>query len=230
MTFRRSPRSTGAVRLGYSAAQIRAAEGPLIAAGVPLMRRAAAGLAAEIRRMLGPSPRVVLLVGSGDNGSDALYAGAELAAEGVDVVMVPTGSRTHEGGTAAAVEAGVRLGDAKDAAELATGADVVVDGILGIGAGPNPALRGTARDIVESLLPVLQPESRPLVVAVDLPSGVGPDDGAADGVVLPADVTVTFGAEKAGLLVGPGAALAGRVVLVDIGLALEGVEPLVRLD
>lgn len=57
------------------------------------------------------------------------------------------------------------------------------------------------------------------VIAVDLPSGLHPDEGTtADDSVLPADVTVTFGGVKAGLVRGEGPAMAGRVVLVDIGL------------
>jgi NAD(P)H-hydrate epimerase len=62
-------------------------------------------------------------------------------------------------------------------------------------------------------------------VAVDIPSGVGPDDGAVpDPTVLPADLTVTFGGCKAGLLRQPAAGLAGRIVVVDIGITalLEG--------
>jgi len=62
---------------------------------------------------------------------------------------------------------------------------------------------------------------RSRVVAVDIPSGVQPDDGTVgDDVVLPAAVTVTFGAVKAGLTRGAGHELAGRVVLVDLGLDL----------
>ena len=208
----------------------------MLAAGVPLMQRAASGLAAELRTLLAERARpgrgrVVLLVGSGDNGGDTLYAGAELAAEGADVAMIATGSRTHEAATAAALRAGVHPEPVDRAAELVADADLVVDGILGIGAGPNPALRGTARDVVMVLLPLLRRDPRPLVVAVDLPIGIGPDDGAVpDPAVLPADVTVTFGELKAGLLVGPAVELVGRIVLVDIGLgpALEGVEPLIR--
>jgi hydroxyethylthiazole kinase-like uncharacterized protein yjeF len=230
---------------GYSAEQVRAAEAPLLAAGVPLMRRAAAGLATELRRTLENRParadraasrRVLLLVGPGNNGGDALFAAAELAAEGVHVDVVPTGSRMHEDGLAAAVAAGARVkehADADLACRLAAGADVVVDGILGTGtSGDSPALRGRSRELVAAILPVLDRPLRPDVVAVDLPSGIAPDTGAVpDPVVLPADATVTFGAVKAGLLLEPARRLAGDVRLIDIGLTphLEDAEPLVRL-
>jgi NAD(P)H-hydrate repair Nnr-like enzyme with NAD(P)H-hydrate epimerase domain len=68
------------------------------------------------------------------------------------------------------------------------------------------------------------------VIAVDLPSGIHPDDGTVpDPTVLPASVTVTFGAVKAGLLLQPAAAYAGRVELVDLGLGdeLAAMKPLV---
>ncbi|WP_418606118.1 NAD(P)H-hydrate epimerase [Georgenia sp. SUBG003] len=58
----------------------------------------------------------------------------------------------------------------------------------------------------------------PVVVAVDVPSGIGVDDGAVDGPVLSADVTVTMGTAKPGLLLPPASALAGRIEVVELGL------------
>ena len=219
----------------YSAAQVRAAEKPLLDAGVPLMARAAAGLADELRRLLASSERgtrIVVLVGSGDNGGDALYASATLAAEGGDVVLVRTGSRVHEAGWAAARAAGAVEATPDAVPALAADAAILLDGILGTGTGPDPALRGTARALVLSLLPLLGREDSPIIVAVDLPSGIDPDDGSVpDSAVLPADVTVTFGALKAGLLLEPARSLAGRVILIDIGLLpqLAGVEPVLSI-
>jgi NAD(P)H-hydrate epimerase len=221
---------------GYSAAQVRAAEAPHLAAGEPLMRRAAAALASVIRRVLAEavetSGPVVLLVGSGDNGGDALFAGAELAAEGVLVVAIPTSERMHPAGREAATDAGVRFVDlgTPDAATSAfESAAVLVDGILGTGTSSAPALRGMARELVAAAMPVVTSHGIP-VIAVDLPSGIHPDDGTVpDPTVLPASVTVTFGAVKAGLLLQPGAAYAGRVELVDLGLGdeLAAMTPLV---
>lgn len=213
-------------RRGYTAAQVRAAERPLLDAGEPLMRRAAAALAAELR---GLAPRrMLVLVGAGDNGGDALYAAAELAAEGVVVDLVATAPRHHEEAGTAAVAAGAHWRQAADASRLAEAADVILDGILGTGTSASPALRGPAREVVAAVLPVLARPDRPRVVAVDIPSGISPDDGAVpDPTVLPADLTVTFGAEKAGLLLEPGSRYAGRVVLVDLGLDPYLGEPVV---
>jgi NAD(P)H-hydrate epimerase len=223
------------VQAGYSAAQVRAAEKPLLDAGVPLMARAAAGLAGELRRLLAasrPNGPIVVLVGSGDNGGDALFASATLAAEGVGVILIRTGSRVHEAGWAAAEDAGAVELQPDAIPSLIGDAAIIVDGILGTGTGSDPALRGTARDVVLRVLVLLGRDDSPAVVAVDIPSGIGPDDGAVpDPAVLPADVTVTFGALKAGLLLEPARSLAGRVILIDIGLApqLEGIEPVLQI-
>ncbi|WP_027479224.1 NAD(P)H-hydrate epimerase [Gryllotalpicola ginsengisoli] len=216
---------------GYSAEQIRAAEAPHLAVGEPLMARAAAAVAGEVERMLGA--RVVALVGGGNNGGDALFAAATLAEHGAQVELIRTSSRVHEQGLAAALAAGAHLldGDADDLAAAAARADVIVDGILGTGTSPDPRLRGPARDLVVAIRAL---PSVARVVAVDIPSGIHPDTGAVPdpAAVLPADVTVTFGAAKAGLLIEPGRSFAGAIRVVEIGIEadLEPLTPLVDLD
>ncbi|WP_426311083.1 bifunctional ADP-dependent NAD(P)H-hydrate dehydratase/NAD(P)H-hydrate epimerase [Cellulosimicrobium sp. E-16] len=269
----------------WSAADVRAAEEPLLAAGVPLMERASFALATVVARDLArrrsvalpdggrrdgrvTGARAVLLVGSGNNGGDALHAGAYLARRGVDVLAVLTGEHAHAGGLAALRDAGGRVevlvGSPDDttradrrhdhldphvadrvAAQVAR-ADVVLDGLVGIGArGP---LRGVAADLVRHVSAVLDGDARaggepggepgagggrspgsvsgsgargrPWVVGVDVPSGVGVDDGTVAGPVLRADRTVTFGAAKPGLLLPPATHLAGHGAVVDIGLRL----------
>lgn len=210
----------------YSAAQVRSAEAPLLEAGVPLMAQAAAALAHVVRRVLPAQPdpdtltapvndraRVLVLAGSGDNGADALFAAAQLT-DHADVDIILTGTRVHPEAFAAATAAGAVPHDPIMTADY----DVVIDGIVGIGAGPESALRGTARTVVSALLPAVR-SGRTRVVAVDVPSGLHPDTGApADDVVLPATVTVTFGAVKTGLAAAP--ELTGDIVLVDLGLSL----------
>lgn len=221
----------GRMILGYSAEQMRAAEAPLLAAGVPLMQRAADGLAKEAAALLPDArSRVLALVGTGNNGADALYACAILAADGADVAIVPTGERVHTAALEAALAAGARVAAADEVRGLAASADLILDGILGTGTGANPALRGKARELVAAVL-----ESAPhaRVVAVDIPSGIGPDDGAVpDPVVLPATLTVTFGGYKAGLLRAPASGYAGEVRVVDIGLGdeLAKITPVLRFD
>ena len=220
----------------YTAAQVREAETPFLERGVPLMARASAALAREVSALLveqrgGVAGATVLVVaGSGNNGGDALHAAALLADLGATVSILPTTARMHREGLEAALAAGAGLRplgeDPSVLAELARGADVILDGILGTGSAGAPMLRGRARDVVAALLPVVGGRStsgrRPLVVAVDLPSGIGVDDGSVpDPTVLRADLTVTFGGVKAGLMSFPAAGYAGRIVVVDIGITDE---------
>ncbi|MBV1937428.1 NAD(P)H-hydrate dehydratase [Streptomyces sp. BV286] len=209
------------MRTAYSVETVRAAERELMARlpeGV-LMQRAAAGLAAACADLLGRvyGSRVVLLVGSGDNGGDALYAGARLARRGAGVTAVLLApERTHPGGLAALSRAGgTVVRGPETAGEPIRRADLVVDGIVGIGG------KGGLRPDAVSLVEVLG-ETRATVVAVDLPSGVEADTGEVRGAAVRADVTVTFGTHKPGLLVDPAREYAGSVRLVDLGLSLPG--------
>lgn len=208
----------------YRAEQVRAAERPLLDAGKPLMRRAAAALAGIVREELmdAVDPHVLVLVGSGDNGGDALFAAADVCAV-AEVALLLVSDRFHEEGLAAATAAGARRIELPEARDAASGFEVLIDGMLGIGASGTSALRGTARDVVSALMPAVR-DGRPRVIAVDLPSGLHPDSGEADDAVLPAATTVTFGAAKNGLASGRGPELCGGVVLVDIGLELGAVD------
>ncbi|MGK5529167.1 NAD(P)H-hydrate dehydratase [Streptomyces sp. URMC 129] len=208
------------MRTAYRVETVRAAEQALMAR-LPegtLMARAAAGLAAACADLLGPrryGSRVVLLVGSGDNGGDALYAGARLARRGVAVTAVTVRpDRVHPGGLAALRAAGGRVVGPEDAGRAVARADLVVDGITGIGGrgGLRPEAGELARTVAERGVPV---------VAVDLPSGVDADTGEVAGPAVRAAVTVTFGTHKPGLLIDPAGEYAGEVRLVDIGLGPE---------
>lgn len=218
------------MRDAYQVAAVRAAEQALMSL-VPdgtLMGRAATGLASICADLLRAAPgyvygaRVVVLAGRGDNGGDALYAGALLARRGAAVTAIAAGSTVHPGGAAALRQAGGRVSspadvgyaDAVPAAHPIAGADLIVDGLLGIGG------RGGLREPFSSLAAEAETarQAGATVVAVDLPSGIDADTGAVEGPAVRADVTVTFGAIKPGLLIDPGAGHAGAVELVDIGL------------
>ena len=204
------------MRHAHTVEQVRAAEADLLAT-LPdgaLMQRAAAGLAYAVLDLLGSAygRRVLLLVGSGDNGGDALYAGAVLARRGCAVEAWLLSERVHDGGlTALRAAGGVVCPTASSATRSGTRPDVVVDGIVGIGGRP-----GLKPEAVAALALV---EGVP-VVAVDVPSGVDVDTGELDGPHVTADLTVTFGTHKVAHLVQPAAAAAGAVQLVDLGLAL----------
>jgi hydroxyethylthiazole kinase-like uncharacterized protein yjeF len=225
------------MRHAHTIAQVRAAEeaSPDLASGA-LMQRAARGLAHVVIDLLGGAygRRVVLLVGSGDNGGDALYAGAYLARRGALVEAWLLGSRVHEGGLAALRGAGGRslpLGVRASWPAARASADVVIDGIVGIGG--RPGLRPEAVGALEALgLTNPRSASRPWVVSVDVPSGLDADTGRVEGEHVVADLTVTFGTEKVAHLVDPAASACGTVHLVDIGLDLPdaAVEALQQAD
>jgi hydroxyethylthiazole kinase-like uncharacterized protein yjeF len=215
------------MRAAWRVSDVRAAEQALMAT-LPegtLMQRAAAGLARRCALLLAQrygrayGARVLLLVGSGDNGGDALYAGARLARRGAAVTArLLDPDRAHPGGLAALRRAGGTAG------AVPSTVDLVVDGITGIGA--TGGLRLPAADLVDTLPDLVARDGgSPPVVAVDTPSGVAVDTGDVPGSAVTADVTVTFGCLKPALVVGPAAALAGHVELVDIGL-----RPYLRAD
>ncbi|UUW92189.1 NAD(P)H-hydrate dehydratase [Pimelobacter simplex] len=196
----------------HTVEQVRTAEAALLAR-LPegaLMQRAAAGLAYAVLDLLGSGygRRVLLLVGSGDNGGDALYAGVLLARRGVQVEAWLLSSSAHEGGVAALRAAGGRIGSP---GPVPMPFDVVVDGIVGIGG--RPGLRAEA-------VAALGHAAGSPVVAVDVPSGVDVDTGEVAGPHVSADLTVTFGTHKIAHLVDPAARACGALQLVDIGLDL----------
>ncbi|GAA1656236.1 bifunctional ADP-dependent NAD(P)H-hydrate dehydratase/NAD(P)H-hydrate epimerase [Nonomuraea maheshkhaliensis] len=206
------------MKTAYTADQIRGAEHALMAL-LPegtLMQRAATGLAAVCADLLGRvyGRRVVLLVGSGDNGGDALYAGERLARRGAWVGAVLAGSKTHEAGLRALLDAGGRVVEAQELGR----AELIIDGLVGIGAS------GALREPYARLAEAANAASG-RIVAVDVPSGVDASTGQVAGAAVRAKVTVTMGAYKTGLLVDPGASFAGDVRLVDIGLGEHVPDP-----
>jgi hydroxyethylthiazole kinase-like uncharacterized protein yjeF len=197
----------------YTVDAIRAAEAPLLAA-LPdgaLMRRAAYPLsvaaAGELTARTGgvAGRRICAVVGSGDNGGDALWASTFLRHRGAAAAAVLLNpQKTHTKGLAAFRRAGGRMVQSVPAAT-----DLVIDGVVGIsGTGP---LRPGAAEIFAAVDDAGIP-----VVAVDIPSGIDVHTGAADGPHVHAVRTVTFGGLKLVHALGD----CGRVDLVDIGLNL----------
>ena len=229
-----------------TAAQMKACDSYTIETlGVPsqtLMERAARR-AVEIlltRTDLFPSGRVVLLCGGGNNGGDG-FAMARFLTDGSagatrDSTVIYTGRLTEAGDPditrmstecgrqyRLAAEAGVSILSADAVGEALSGAAVLVDGVFGIGL--DRPVEGKVAEVLtaaaESGLPVL---------AVDIPSGIHADTGAVMGMVLPAALTVTMQALKAGLLLYPGADYAGEVAVADLGISSDPVpEPYARL-
>lgn len=206
----------------YSIPDVRAAEERAMA-GLPegeLMQRAARGLAGVVRaraRERG-ARTVAVLVGPGDNGGDALYAAALLSEAGLAVTALVPGITVHTGGERAAYEAGVvivrldRAAEALDerAQQVLAEADIVLDGMLGIGA--RPGLRGAMAALADGI------DDHSYVVAVDLPSGTDPEGLVPAAAAVHADETVTFGIAKPVHLLPGTEPSVGRLTVVDIGV------------
>ena len=192
----------------HPVAEVRAAEDRLRRRLPPgtLLARAATGLAVACAERLGRvyGSRVLLLVGGGDNGADALLAGASLARRGAAVTAVLSADPVP-GALAALLAAGGRVGEVGPS-------DLAVDGMVGIGG------RGALRPAAAALAAQVLDRD---VVAVDVPSGVDADTGEIAGAAVRAELTLVFGTCKPGLLLGQGRVAAGRVELVDIGLVPE---------
>lgn len=201
------------MRRAHTVERVRAMESRRMA-GLPagaLMQLAAAGLASACASLLPQvyGARILVLAGSGDNGGDALYAGARLSRRGARVTaLVHSPNRVHvEALTALRRAGGLVVDDLSAVGPL----DLALDGIVGIGG--RGGLRADAATVVDELTRRAVP-----IVAVDVPSGVGVDTGELDGPHVRAAVTVTFGTHKVGLLVPPAAGAAGTVHVVELGL------------
>ena len=222
----------------YAVSSIREAEAEAAAglakAGLDegeLMSRAASALAAiasaRLRGRAGAGglagQSVVALVGAGNNGGDALYAAASLARDGAAVVVLTVAESVHEGGLRAARDAGASVLSAvdvdavdaqADSASVVSStlgeADLVIDGIVGIGGRPglSPQIEALLREVSDTAY----------VLAVDLPSGADPDGELATQSCVFADETVTFIAAKPVHLLPATEPAVGRLTIVDIGV------------
>jgi ADP-dependent NAD(P)H-hydrate dehydratase / NAD(P)H-hydrate epimerase len=205
-------RSLPRVVTGAEAAALDAAT---IAAGVPsraLMQRAGAAAAAEIAHRFPEllSRGALVLAGPGNNGGDGWVIARALAATGVDVaVWSPEPARS----TDCIAERELALPAVREA-NAYSGEGIVVDALLGTGFSGGP--RGKMAEALESI--VLARNRGPVVVAVDLPSGLDATTGAHQGAA-PADLTLTFGAFKRGHLVARG--LCGTMAALDIGFLAD---------
>ena len=195
-----------------SAAEASERDAASIKQGIParaLMQRAGAAAAAQVAELYADAlvHGVVIFAGPGNNGGDAWVVARALSATGVDVSVVAVGRQ--------------KAGDAREERALAeqtlisrepTGAErLVIDGLLGTGASGEP--RGEIADAITRIRELR--DRGAIVVSLDIPSGVDATTGAAAHTVV-ADLTVTFGSMKRGLLVAR--AQAGRIRVLDIGL------------
>ena len=209
-----------------TSAEMRELEQRAEAAGVStdtLMENAGLAVAQEIWMQLGSleERRIVVLVGPGNNGGDGLVAARHLYEWGAQVRIYALRERSDRQWTQT-VELGLPCGtvaedDNFEALEaLLAGAEAIVDALLGTGS--SRPIEGDLAEIMRRLAAVRSRTVKPKLVAVDLPTGLDADSGRLDPFAVAADETVTFHAPKVGLYMQPGAAAAGAVQQVEIGI------------
>ena len=211
-----------------TSAESAAGDATTIAAGVPsraLMQRAGAAAAAEIALRFRDrlSHGVLVFAGPGNNGGDAWVTARALAATGVAVrVIEPAPAKTADAVAERALAASI-LGRAigNDLSQSGDGAEqIVVDGLLGTGATGEP--RGPIADAISSVDRARRRGA--VVVSLDVPSAIDATTGAVAERSVAADLTLTFGAMKRGLLVAR--QQCGELAVLDIGLAAHDEVPL----
>ena len=218
--------------------QMRSLEVRAVEAGIPedtLMENAGLAVARNVAQRMGAvrGKRTFVLVGPGNNGADGMVAARYLADWGAVVTLYMTSARRNEVKFEECRERRVRIVEASEdlecwqLASYVSLADLVLDAVLGIGAryGLDPPLR----EIFESIGQMKAQRQRPIFVALDLPTGLDADSGNCDMNSFPADVTLTLGAPKVGLLQFPGAARVGTLETLSIGLP-DGTTDGITLD
>lgn len=189
-----------------------------------MMQNAGQGLAEVVQGLpVEESEQEVFgLVGSGNNGGDTLVALAHLAADGwrARAYLV---NRKHDALVERLEKASGEVIVAEDDEEYASlsaftqTASVILDGVLGTGI--KLPLKDEVADVLAEVQAILEEmEERPIVVAVDCPSGIDCDTGEAAPECIDADLTVTMAAIKQGMLKMPAYGLIGSLEVVDIGL------------
>jgi hydroxyethylthiazole kinase-like uncharacterized protein yjeF len=194
-----------------------------------MMENAGRAVAEAVRRRQPAltGKRVVVLVGSGNNGGDGLVAADQLAESGAQIAAYLVKARAEADPHLARVRGrGALIAVAADDQRARVlhnalgSADVVIDAVLGTGI--KLPLEGAAKRVLGTAKKVLSGrQSRPLIVAVDCPSGLDCDTGELAEEALTADLTVTLAAAKPGHFRMPGAAAVGELSVADIGIPAD---------
>ena len=204
-----------------SAAQCKEADLRTIEGGTPspiLMERAAEAVVRTILKRDYVLSSVLVFCGTGNNGGDGVAVARLLRGLGASVTVVTLGSAGRYSEDRRAQEERL-LRECPDVTVVPFSSfdtqnereTLLVDALFGIGL--TRPLEGEYRQAVGYMNTGKAP-----VVAVDLPSGIHTDTGAELGLAVRAEVTITFTADKAGLLLYPGRACAGEVTVADIGI------------
>lgn len=205
-------------------AEMRAIEAEAERRGVPaatLMEAAGAAVATAVERLVEHMGPIVVLVGSGNNGGDALVAATHLLRAGRPVALWTVPGRAAAAPVpAAALTAAEQLPSLAALERALDGATAVLDGLYGIGL--SRPVGGAAAGAIAAVNAARARAGGPRVLAIDVPSGLPADGGGVAGIAIVADVTLALGYPKRGLYHGAGADHAGRIEVLEIGLP-EGI-------
>lgn len=211
-----------------TADQVKEIENQAVNLGVSLemlMENAGNAVAAQVKQVLHSAvgKRVLVLVGPGNNGGDGLVAARYLHDWGAKVNICLCASRAqNDKNLKLAMQCGIPIIHAYEGKTIAdlrasiSSADVIIDALFGI--GKIRPIEGIFKEVLQNVSMVKGTKSKPVLVAVDLPSGLNSDTGEVDPNCLSCDITVTFGYPKIGLFSFPGAEKVGKLVIADIGI------------
>jgi NAD(P)H-hydrate epimerase len=195
--------------------------------GIPtilMMENAAIGVMKHCLAFLGTktNPKVMIAAGAGSNGGDGLALARQLHLRGIDLGVIFVGDMSEVRGDALLnLEIAGKLGipiktiplgdNLLDVPYTIETCDLVVDALLGTGL--NRAVEGSYEYIIDMINGYAKH-----VISVDIPSGIHADTGQVMGTAVKANQTVTLGCPKTGLMIHPGAAYAGEVLVAEISL------------
>ena len=208
--------------------QMREIERACEGIGIPmseLMENAGLAVAREVDRYLRgtSSHSIMVLVGPGNNGGDGLVAARHLRDWGARVSLFLCGGRREDDlNYRLTKERGIDITEVTSDDSLTqldrllSSNEVVIDAIFGT--GKTRPIEGIFKEVLERVRKAREMHPELLIIALDLPSGLGADGGEPDPSCLSADVTITLGYPKLGLFTFPGGERVGRLITADIGI------------
>lgn len=193
-----------------------------------LMERAALVTVEELQRERGKRPcKVLIAAGQGNNGGDGLAVGRLLMQQGYQVTFVQIGDPAKQSEQTRQQREILEaywacFYDRIEGSEYA----IIIDALFGVGLSRNP--EGIYAQTIHTINAIRE-KAHAYVCSIDIPSGIHSDTGAVMGCAVEADITVTYGFEKLGQILYPGAFLCGKLCCRDIGIQKEsfaGMPPL----
>ncbi len=176
-----------------------------------LMERAAKAIVDVMVNQIKKSDRILVVCGPGNNGGDGIAAGRILYLQGYQVAILFLGDETKTSeGFRSQMKIAMELGMTKEHHNNLHEYNIIIDAIFGVGLARS--VTGLQEEIIHRINSM-----DCFVFSVDMPSGISAENGKILNTAIQADATITFGQQKLGLLLYPGADYAGVITVADIG-------------